>query len=400
MMPRSVARSAALLLAAFLVCASVGVAATAKVVILRPAKGVLLVGSVEVAFRIDGVDPSTIEEATVLLDRRPLARLAEPPWQATLDAGDEIGRRQLDVVVRLANGTELKASQVYEPAGGIEEIDVRLISVSFTALDRRGRPVPDLAASEVEVKDQGKPVPFERYRHAGPPLDVALVFDTSNSMLGERLEDAQRAAMAFLEALPPQDQVVVLDFGEDVRISAALSGDREAAKSAAKGFKASGGTALYDAVYEAAKALASGRSDARRVMVVLSDGRDEASSGLEPGSFHTLEEAIRQTHLKDVALFTLGVGSALKRDTDFTGRMTTEEVLTRLAESTGGRYLAVERSRNLAAAYGDVLEELRQRYDLAFKPGPRKPGESWRTIEVTTTRPGVTLRARQGYYVR
>ena len=399
-MPRAHACAVALLAAALLPAHPAFAAEGSKVVILKPAKGALLVGSVEVEFRIDGVDPTTIAEATVLLDRRPLARLAEPPWHATIDAGDEIGRRQVDVVVRLANGKELKASQVYEPGGGIEEIDVRLINVSFTALDRRGRQVPDLAAAEVAVKDQGKPVRFERFRRAGPPLDVALVFDTSNSMQGERLEDAQRAALAFLEALPPQDQAVVLDFGEDVRISAPLSGDRDAARSAVRGFAAAGGTALYDAVYEAAKALAAGRTDARRVMVVLSDGRDEASSGLEPGSFHTLDEAIRQAHLKDAALFTLGVGSALKRDTDFTGRMTTEEVLTRLATSTGGRYLSVERSRSLAEAYRDVLEELRQRYDLAFTPAPRKPGESWRTIEVTTSRPGVTLRAREGYFVR
>jgi Ca-activated chloride channel family protein len=398
-MPRSLACAAALLAAA-LVPAAPALAAGPRVVILKPAKGALVVGSIEVEFRIEGVDPTAIAEATVLLDRRPLARLAEPPWRAMIDAGDEIARRQVDVVVRLADGKEVKASQVYEPGAGIEQVDVRLINVSFTALDRRGRLVADLAAAEIEVKDQGKPVRFERFRRAGPPLDVALVFDTSNSMQGERLGDAQRAALAFLDALPPQDQVVVLDFGEDVRISASLSGDRDAARTAVKGFSAAGGTALYDAVYEAAKALATGRTDARRVMVVLSDGRDEASSGLEPGSFHTLEEAIRQAHLKDAALFTLGVGSALKRDTDFTGRMTTEEVLTRLAASTGGRYLAVERSRSLAEAYGEVLEELRQRYDLAFTPSPHKPGESWRKIEVTTSRPGVTIRARVGYFVR
>jgi Ca-activated chloride channel family protein len=398
-MPRFLACAAALLAAA-LVPAAPALAAGPRVVILKPAKGALVVGSIEVEFRIEGVDPTAIAEATVLLDRRPLARLAEPPWRAMIDAGDEIARRQVDVVVRLADGKEVKASQVYEPGAGIEQVDVRLINVSFTALDRRGRLVADLAAAEIEVKDQGKPVRFERFRRAGPPLDVALVFDTSNSMQGERLGDAQRAALAFLDALPPQDQVVVLDFGEDVRISASLSGDRDAARTAVKGFSAAGGTALYDAVYEAAKALATGRTDARRVMVVLSDGRDEASSGLEPGSFHTLEEAIRQAHLKDAALFTLGVGSALKRDTDFTGRMTTEEVLTRLAASTGGRYLAVERSRSLAEAYGEVLEELRQRYDLAFTPSPHKPGESWRKIEVTTSRPGVTIRAREGYFVR
>ena len=399
-MPRPFALAAALLAAAFAPAAPAFAAGEARVVILKPAKGSILLGSTEVEFRIDGVDLATVEEATILLDRRPLARLAEPPWRATVEAGDEIARRQVDVVVRLSGGRELKASQVYEPGGGVQEIDVRLINVSFTAVDRRDRLVTDLAAEEIQVRDQGKPVSFERFRRAGPPLDVALVFDTSNSMQGERLADAQRAALAFLDALPPQDQVVVLDFGEDVRISAPLSSDREAARGAVRAFNAAGGTALYDAVYEAARALASGRSDARRVMVVLSDGRDEASSGLEPGSFHTLEEAIRQAHLKDAALFTLGVGSALKRDTDFTGRMTTEEVLTRLARSTGGRYLPVERSRSLADAYRDVLEELRQRYDLAFTPAPRKAGESWRTIEVTTTRPGVTLRAREGYYVR
>ncbi|MCU0231165.1 MAG: VWA domain-containing protein [Acidobacteria bacterium] len=400
-MPRTHRFVAAVLLAAAPFSLVPALAAgEARVVILKPAKGALLLGPTEVEFRLDGIDPATVAEATILLDRRPLARLAEPPWRATIEAGEEITRHQLDVVVRLSGGREIKASQVYEAGAGVQEIDVRLINVSFTAVDRKGRLVPDLNAAEVAVRDQGKPVRFERFRRAGPPLDVALVFDTSNSMQGDRLADAQRAALAFLDALPPQDHVVVLDFGEDVRVSAPLSGDREAARTAVAAFGAAGGTALYDAVYEAAKALAAGRSDARRVMVVLSDGRDEASSGLEPGSFHTLEEAIRQAHLKDAALFTLGIGSALKRDTDFTGRMTTEEVLSRLAGSTGGRYLPVERSRNLADAYRDVLEELRQRYDLAFTPAPRKPGESWRTLEVTTTRPGVTIRAREGYYVR
>lgn len=374
--------------------------AAGKVTILKPQPAELIIGTIEVEFRIDGVDPSTIEEATVILDRRPLAKLAEPPWAVTIDAGEEIGRHQLEVRVRLAGGAELKASRVYEPSGGVQEIDVRLVNVAFTALDRRGQAVRDLLAPEVTVLDEGTPVPFERFRHAGPPLDIALVFDASNSMAGERLADAQRAALTFLDALGPEDRALVVAFGDEVRIVTDLATERAAHETAVKGFAVSGGTALYDAVFDGAKALAGGRPEARRVMVVLSDGRDEASSGLEPGSFHTLDEAIRQAHLRDVALFTLGIGSGLRRDTDFTGRMTTEEVLTRLASSTGGRYLRVERSRNLADAYRDILEELRERYDLAFKPATPRTGETWRRLEVRTSREGVTVRAREGYFVR
>ncbi len=375
-------------------------AAAGKVVIVRPKPAELLIGPVEVEFRVEGVDPSAIEEATVVLDRRPLAKLAEPPWTVTIDAGEEIGRHQLDVLVRLTGGVELKGSRVFEPSGGFQEIDVRLVNVAFTAVDRRGEPVRDLSADEVTVRDEGKPVPFERFRHAGPPLDVALVFDTSNSMSGDRLADAQRAALAFLDALGPEDEALVVAFGDDVRVVAELSAAREAQKDAVRGFSVSGGTALYDAIFDAAKALAGGRSEARRVMVVLSDGRDEASSGLEPGSFHTLDEAIRQAHLRDVALFTLGIGGALRRDTDYTGRLTTEEVLSRLASSTGGRYLSVERSRGLSDAYRDILEELRERYDLAFKPAAARAGETWRRLEVKTSRDGVAVRAREGYFVR
>jgi VWFA-related protein len=136
------------------------------------------------------------------------------------------------------------------------------------------------------------------------------------------------------------------------------------------------------------------------VAVLLSDGRDEAASGLEPGSFHTLEEAIKAAHDKDVVVFTIGFGHHLDEEPDFTGRYTTEEILMRLASSTGGRYLEVRSSRALERAFRDIMEELRHQYQIAYVPPKPLPGQTWREIRVEVDRPEAEVRTRDGYYVK
>ena len=92
------------------------------------------------------------------------------------------------------------------------------------------------------------------------------------------------------------------------------------ARTAIGGLEARGGTALYDAIYRVADALAQVPTQERRVMVLLSDGRDEAASGLEPGSFHTLDEAVDRVLKQEVIVFSVGLGKSLDKQRDFYGR--------------------------------------------------------------------------------
>ncbi len=373
-------------------------AAAGRVVLEAPRAGEPIVGDVKVAFRVEGVDPAAIAGATIRLDGREAAALAAPPWRAVVDAGDELREHRLEVVVRLKAGGELRASiQAARPPA--TELTVRLVSLAVAVTDRGGRAVKDLRREDFDVREAGRTVAVESFEAERAPLAVALVLDASNSMEGEPLEDARRAAQEFVADLDPRDQVQLFAFGDDVRELTPPTNDKAAVTRAIAGVSSAGGTALYDAVHKAADQLGKAPAETRRVLVLLSDGRDEASSGLEPGSFHTLEEAQRKVHAADAVLFAVGLGDRLERETDFTGRMTTAEVLDRLARPTGGTAAKVGRSGRLGSAFRDVLETLRDQYWLAYRPAPARPGESWRAIEVRVTRPNATVRARQGYFV-
>jgi VWFA-related protein len=373
-------------------------AAGPRVLIDAPRPGEPLIGSVVVAFRVEGADPSAIAGATVLLDGRQAATAAGPPWRVTIDAGDELRARRVDVVVRLQDGRELKAT-LDAPRPPATELTVRLVTLAVSVTDRGGRAVKELRREDFDVREGGRAVEIESFEAERVPLAVALVLDSSNSMEGEPLDDARRAAQAFVKDLDPRDQVQLFAFGDEVREVTAPTRDREAVSRAIGAVSCAGGTALYDAVHKAAQALGQAPGEMRRVLVLLSDGRDEASSGLEPGSFHTLEEAQRQVHAADAVLFAVGLGNRLDDETDFTGRMSTAQVLERLAQPTGGTTAKVGRSGRLGSAFKDVLETLRDQYWLAYRPAPARPGESWRPVDVRVSRPGLNVRARQGYFV-
>ena len=110
------------------------------------------------------------------------------------------------------------------------------------------------------------------------PLSAVLVIDTSGSMDGRPLADAQSAARRFVEKMGPQDRIAVVAFSSTPRVASGFTNDRVALDAAITGLRASGETALYDGVVKAA-GLFDPASAGRRAIVLLSDGKDTVSSG-------------------------------------------------------------------------------------------------------------------------
>ena len=391
--------AAALFCAAAVPTASPAAAADAppRVVILAPAADAPVVGPTVVAFRFEGVEDGAVREAVVALDGRAAATLVRPPWRTTIDAGAELRPRRLEVRARLADGRALTASRTTR-AVPATEVSVRLVTLAVSVVDESGKPIAGLGRDDFDVLDGGRPVAIDHFETAPAPLAVALVVDTSVSMEGDKLDAARRAGEKFLAALEPRDRALLVAFSDDVRIEAPLGPPPEALPRLAA-LTAGGGTALYDAVHRGAAELAAAPEGFRRVVVLLSDGRDEAASGLEPGSFHTLDEAVRKAHEVDALIYALGMGPLLKTETDFTGRFTTADVLRRLARTTGGQFVAVAKAGRLGAAFREVQDELRRQYTIAYRPPAPRPGETFRTIEVRVRRAGATARTREGYFV-
>jgi VWFA-related protein len=193
-----------------------------------------------------------------------------------------------------------------------------------------------------------------------------------------------------------------------VQISQELTRDRKELEEAIRATKAGGGTALYDAVWSASRLLES--FDGRRVLVLLSDGQDEALDGLGPGSLHTLAEAQEQALRSEVIVFAVGLGNRL--ETDHVRRFdpatggsradtdrTVLEMLRELADSTGGRAIAASSAARLGKAFDEIATDLRNQYSIAYtSTDPTRDGK-WRTIDVSTPgRPGLEVVTRRGYY--
>lgn len=373
-------------------------AAGPRVVLLAPSADAPLLGPVTVEFAIDGASPDAVARAAIVLDGREVAALTAPPWQASIDAGSDLNPHRLDVIVVLKNGQKLKTGFSSRRVPGAT-VEVRLVNLAVTVTDRSGKAVTDLRREDFEVFDSGQPVTVTHWESAPSALAVAFVLDTSLTMQGDKIEAAKKAAEAFIKELAPEDRALVLSFSDDIQLRAALSTDHAEALQQIGGLSAAGGTALYDAIYAAAAELEKAPPEIRKVIVLLSDGRDEAASGLEPGSFHTMEEAIHRAHAADATVFSFGLGAILDRETDFTGRMTTAEVLDRFARSTGGAFQRITRWTRLGAGFRGVLDEVRRQYGLAYRPPQPQPGETWRTVQVKVARPGLSVRTREGYFV-
>jgi len=156
-------------------------------------------------------------------------------------------------------------------------------------------------------------------------------------------------------------------------------------RDAIDGYKASGGTALYDAVGDALVRLK--RSDRRRVVVVMTDGRDEDNPGTGPGSVRRLPDVLELVKETGAAVFTIGLGS--KVDT---------AVLQQLADLSGGRALLSQDVSELGVEFQNVLEDLRRRYMVAYTSTNSEHDGKWRNVDIKlTSTPSVRVRSTGGY---
>jgi Ca-activated chloride channel family protein len=215
----------------------------------------------------------------------------------------------------------------------------------------------------------------------------------------DKIGKARAAATRFLETLAPGDKVALVTFSDEVHLLQPMTDDLQAVRTAIEGLSAKGGTALYDAIWKASELL--GPEDGRKVLILLSDGRDEASSGIEPGSLHTVDEALQRALREEVMVYAIGLGKFGTEQaplTDPYSRVPLRDILANLGQSTGGDVLFLTRPRQLAEAFERVAEALRNQYAIAYTSDDERKDGSWRETRLSVQKPGLTVTARRGYY--
>ena len=256
-------------------------------------------------------------------------------------------------------------------------------SVEFTATDLNGQYL-EVAADDLEIYEDGVPQKVETFHEASQPVSIVLALDASGSMRN-READVIAAARAFTAALRPQDQLAVMLFSDSVVLTHDLSTNRDATRDAIDTYKTAGGTALYDALGEALARLK--RAEGRRVVVVMTDGRDEDNPGTGPGSVRKLPDVLDALKQTGAAIFPIGLGTKVDAP-----------MLQKLADLSGGRSLLPQDVSTLGDEFQRVVEDLRRRYIVGYTSTNGERDGKWRDVEIKVkAEKQITVRSLGGY---
>jgi Ca-activated chloride channel family protein len=267
------------------------------------------------------------------------------------------------------------------PAAAQFSSGVNVVEVYVSVVDREGKPVKGLTQADFELAEDGAPQTISTFVAGEFPLTVALALDASFSMAGRPLQTVKGAAKAFLNALRPEDESLIVGMSSRVEVVAGAGVPRPRQISTVDGLTAWGTTTLYDSVIASIDAVDAARG--RRALVILSDGDDRYS---EASADATLMRARRS----NVMVYPVALGKERP------------EIFAELSSLTGGRSFYSRDYRGVDQIVVRIAEELREQYLLGYTPTrtPMSGANEWRSIRVRVKREGVTVRARDGYFVR
>ena len=149
-------------------------------------------------------------------------------------------------------------------------------------------------------------------------------------------------------------------------------------------YVASGGTALYDAAFDALTRLRG--IEGRRVVVLMTDGRDENNPGTAPGSVHTYAQVLERLKSVDATIYAVGLGAKIDR-----------KKLEELATISGGESYFPQDVASLSQDFNRILETLRRRYVISYTSTNSTRDGAWRKVEIRSKKEGVAVLSRGGY---
>jgi len=262
-----------------------------------------------------------------------------------------------------------------------------LVVLNVTVTDKTGQYVKGLKAPDFKVYEDGVEVApdlMAGFSVQESPYAAVVLLDSSGSMEA-RFSLARSAAIRFLDGLRPEDVAAVYRFDSKVERVQEFSGGRDLAP-IAYAIRAKGMTTLNDAIVEAAKTLAE-RSEARKAIIVLSDGMDTYSKA-------TSDKAVESALAVGASIFAVDMSNI---EVGGSGKHESATSLKGFAEKTGGRFIATPGGPALRDAFTGIADELGHQYTISYHPLNKKRDGKWRNLEVKVKRENVEVRTRKGY---
>jgi VWFA-related protein len=324
-------------------------------------------------------DGQTVERVEFYFNETLVATAFQPPYQQPilLPKGNEIS--YVRAVAYLVDGSSTENVVFVNAPENMAEVEINYVELYATVLDRQSRPVQGLQQKDFAVTEDGVKQEVNRFERVNDlPIHAAVTIDISASM-EKSLDKARTAALEFFQKIiQPKDRAAVVTFNDHPNLTVKFTNEVPDLASGLAGLKAERGTALYDSIIFTLYYFTGVKG--QRAMLLLTDGKDE-------GSRFTFEDAMEYARRAGVTIYAIGLGD----DPD-------KRKLEKLSGETGGRAFFLKSVDELAGIYATVENELRSQYLIAYQSSNTSGGNTFRSIDLKVSKPGMEVKTIRGYY--
>jgi len=256
-------------------------------------------------------------------------------------------------------------------------------ALEFTVVNH-SRQYVEIDRDNLVVMEDGVPQKVESFHESVAPVSVMLALDASGSMT--KVSPAvMEAAHAFVSSLKPEDPLGIELFADRAEMAHDLSPARWVSHRNIQRYVAHGGTALYDSLVDSMVRLST--VPGRRVVVVMTDGRDENATSSGPGSTRSWDDVLATARTTGATVYAIGFGTNVD-----------VARLVELTSLTGGEAYFTNDISQLPEHYQRIVDDLHRRYVLAYTSTNSERDGSWRAVGIKTSDPALKVRSPGGYF--
>jgi Ca-activated chloride channel homolog len=265
-----------------------------------------------------------------------------------------------------------------------------LVLVPVTVTDPMQRLVTGLSQDNFELFENKKPQQIKHFSSADAPVSMGIIVDTSGSM-ADKIERAREAVKQFCDFSNPQDEFFLITFSDEPRLVHDFTDSPDDLESKLLFAVPKGRTALLDAIYMGIQKMREAKYG-KKALLIISDGGDNHSRYSEG----ELKSAVKES---DVMIYAIGT---FDRYVPTQEEMLGPELLSDIAEATGGRAFILENLLEIPVLARRISIELRTQYVLGYHPQNPQHDGKWHKITVKLKLPKnfsyLQAKAKKGYY--
>lgn len=335
-----------------------------------------------------------------------------------------------------------KPGEAYETIKNALTVNVNYVDLPVTVKDSKGHLVAGLTYRDFKVYENGIREPLRMF--SVDPMPLSIVFVIDQSVTSDVMAKVNESLGSIQGALTPYDELAIFSYNngpvdrshgftgaESQRVPYVLSMTKNTGRdmlvpiaggplgacpimqngscvdpNIQVGFSAGAANneqmipkephTLNDAILAAARELSTRPKGRRRLIYVISDGK-------EYGSKANFKEVLRYLQTNKIAVYGTLVGDSARWGEGYLSRFhipgtMNENILIKYAQNTGGTLDAEASVNGIVRSYAKIAEEARTQYTLGYISHQPVLDSKFRSIDVRVERPGLEVIAKRGYY--